>query len=78
MFAELAVTIVNQILAAILRQHAFIDIGDVSYDLCHPVLMRIRSDSRDMNFARTHMDEEEDVVRYQPRRVARSGTTLRW
>ena len=32
MFAELAVTIVNQILAAILQQHAFVDIGDISYE----------------------------------------------
>ena len=62
MFAELAVPIVDEILAVISYEHAVIDIGDIPYDLCHPFLMRIRSNSRDVNLARTQMDKEKNVV----------------
>ena len=62
MFAELGVPIVDEILAVISNEHAVIGIGDIPYDLCHPFLMRIRSDSCDVNPARTQMDEEKDVI----------------
>ncbi len=65
MLAEFAVPIVDQILAVILHEHAFIDIGDIAHDLCHPFLMRIRNDSSDVDLARTQMDEEQDVIHDQ-------------
>ena len=65
MFTELAVSVVNQILAVIVHEHAFFEIGDIPYDLRHPFLMRIHSDSGDVNLACAQMDEEKDVIRGQ-------------
>ena len=62
MLAELAVPVVDQVLAVILQQHAFIDIGDISYYLRHPPLMGIWRDSCDVNPACTKMDEKKDIV----------------
>ena len=53
MLAELAVPVVDQVLAVILQQHAFVDIGDISYYLRHPPLMGIWRDSCDVNPACT-------------------------
>ena len=62
MLAEFTLTIVEQILAVILQQHAFIDIGDIAHDLCHPFLMRIQSDSCDENLTCAQMEEEKNIV----------------
>ena len=43
-------------------EHAFFYIGDISYNLRHPFLMRIHSDSRNVDLACTQMDEEKDVI----------------
>ena len=71
--AELTIPIVHQILAVVFYEHAFFDIGDIPCDLYHPFLMRIHSDSRDVNLARAQMDEEEDVLGDQ----AEAGPHLR-
>ena len=65
MITELAIPVVNQIPAVIVHEHAFFDIGDIAYDLCHPFPMRIRRDSRDVDLACAQMDEEKDVIRGQ-------------
>ena len=70
MLAELTLPVVDQILAVILHYHALIDIGDVPCYLRHPLLMRILRDPRDVNLARTKVDEEKDVVCNQPGRAA--------
>ena len=62
MCAELAVPVVDQIYTVMLHEHAFFDIGDIPYYLRHPFLMRIRSDSRDVDLACTKMNEENDIV----------------
>ena len=45
--------------------HAYFEIGDIPYYLRHPFLMRIRSDSRDVDLECAQMDEEKDVIRDQ-------------
>ena len=51
MVAKLTVAVVDQILAVIEFRRAIIDIGDISSDLRHALLMRIWHDPRDVNFA---------------------------
>ena len=60
--AELTVPVVDQIPAVILQQHTVIDIGDISFDLCNPPLIRILRDSSDVHCAGAQMNEEQDVV----------------
>ena len=62
MIIKLSAPVVDQILAAILHEHALFDIGDIPCDLCRPFLMRIRRDSRDVDFACAQMDEEKDIT----------------
>ena len=62
MITKPTVPVVDQILAAILHEHALFDIVDIPCDLCHPFPMRIRRDSRDVDFACAQMDEEKDIT----------------
>ena len=66
MLAELAVPVVNQIRAVILKQHTLIDVGDIPYNLCHPTLIRIRGDSCNVNLACAKVNKEKDIVGDQP------------
>ena len=74
MLAKLAIPIVDQVPAITLEQNILIDIGDISYYLRYPTLMRIRCDSRNMNSAATKMKKEKDIVGNQ----TKAKSTLLW
>ena len=65
MLTELTVSVMNQIPAVVLQQHTVIDIGDISYDLRNPSLIRIRRDSPDVHCACAQMNEEQNVIGMQ-------------
>ncbi len=68
MITELAVPIVDQILAVIFKR-ACLQASTPDED---------SEDSRDVNLTCTQMDEEKYVVRDQQGSAARRGTTLPW
>ena len=62
MLAELTIPVADNIPIGILHEHAFIDIGDIPYNLCNPALIRIRRNSSHVHLACPEVNEEKNVV----------------
>ena len=49
-----------------ISKKAIMGIGDIARDLCHPGVVRMWGNTRDVDLSRREIDEEEEVVRDQP------------